>query len=172
MQSKPQSTPTMNSTAANNNRISTVILWIVFVTYLLVLFYLLFLAETMGRGSVGREYHYNLVPFQEIRRYWNILGKYEIGCTIWKISVMNLFGNILAFMPLGYFLPKLISKCKNGFLTVLVCMEVSLCVELLQLALKLGCCDIDDLLLNTFGGLLGYLVYLLIHAISIKSAKK
>ena len=37
--------------------------------------------------------------------------------------------------------------------------ELSLLVELLQLVFKVGSFDVDDLLLNTIGGLLGYLVY-------------
>ena len=44
-------------------------------------------------------------------------------------------------------------------MTVLYSFELSLLVELLQLVFKVGSFDVDDLLLNTIGGLLGYLVY-------------
>ena len=45
------------------------------------------------------EYHYNLVPFQEIQRFWNyrdMLG--------W-VAYANLFGNVIIFIPFGFFMP-------------------------------------------------------------------
>ena len=73
--------------------------------------------------------------------------------------VLNIWGNIIAFMPFGSFLPIYSKRCRNVWMTVLYSFELSLLVELLQLVFKVGSFDVDDLLLNTIGGLLGYLVY-------------
>lgn len=109
------------------------------------------------------EYRYNLQPFQEIRRfikYRDILG--------FKYFFINVFGNVLAFMPLGFFIPALGNLRKNGLLVILICFSLSLLVEVIQLVFKLGSFDVDDLLLNTLGGLLGYIVCLVLHKITEK----
>ena len=67
--------------------------------------------------------------------------------------------NLIAFMPFGSFLPIYSKRCRNVWMTVLYSFELSLLVELLQLVFKVGSFDVDDLFLNTIGGLLGYLVY-------------
>lgn len=130
---------------------------ILFLLYFCVLFYFLFFSEEMGRTFSERTYHYNLVPLKEIRRflhYWRTLGITAV--------FLNLAGNILAFMPFGSFLPMFSARCKKWRFTVLYSFELSLLVELLQLVFKVGSFDVDDLLLNTIGGMLGYLVYQMI----------
>ena len=76
----------------------------------------------------------------------------------WYLFFWNVIGNICVFVPFGVFLPKLFVKCKNIFLTILFSFEVSLCVEIVQLVTKVGSFDVDDLLLNTLGGLVGFLL--------------
>ena len=124
-----------------------------FVLYLIILAYFLFFSERYGRGS-DHTYHYNLTPFREIRRYFqyrHILG--------WEYFVVNIYGNVLAFMPFGFFLP-VVSKANRGFFNVaLYSFEFSLGVELVQLAFQVGSFDVDDLIMNTAGGILGYLFY-------------
>lgn len=131
---------------------------VLFIVYLILLFYFLFFSEAMGRTEAVPQYRYNLTLFREIKRFFiyrDILG--------WKAFFLNVFGNVLAFMPFGFLIPKLVSRCKNVFLTTLFSFELSLCVELLQLFFRLGSFDVDDLLLNTIGGFLGYLVYFVIE---------
>lgn len=122
---------------------------------MVLLIYLLFFAESMGRTQ-DKGYQYNLVPFQEIKRYvrhWDVLG--------WRIAGMNLFGNVLAFMPFGFFMPKLAEKKKNVFFIILYSFELSLLVEVLQIAFKLGSFDVDDIILNTLGGFIGYIIFMI-----------
>ena len=67
---------------------------VLFTVYFAVLFYFLFFSEKMGRTYSERAYHYNLVPLKEIMRfirYRKVLGIYAV--------VLNLVGNIIAFMP-------------------------------------------------------------------------
>ncbi len=127
---------------------------LLFIAYLAVLFYFLFFAETMGRTVTEREYHYNLMPLKEIKRFWT----YRHSLGFWSVC-LNLFGNVAAFLPFGMFLPRLYPKCRKFFLTALFSFELSLCVELIQLVGKVGSFDVDDILLNTLGGAFGYLCY-------------
>ena len=129
---------------------------ILFLVYLAVLFYLLFFSVFAGRSEVYEEYHYNIIPFEEIRRY---LGLSKAGGTF--VRFINIEGNILAFLPFGFFLPLLWEKCRRAFLTVLLTACFSFCVELLQLITRVGSFDIDDVILNTLGGAIGFLLYLL-----------
>ena len=127
---------------------------IIFVIYIIALFYFLFFAESMGRTTRGDEYHYNLQPLFEIKRIWrssHILGM--------KYVILNFAGNVIAFIPFGYLLPKMVKKKPRLFHTVLFSFEFSLLVELTQLISRTGSFDVDDLILNTFGGLIGYILY-------------
>ena len=74
---------------------------------------------------------------------------------------MNLAGNVVSFIPFGLFLPLLAHRCRRfGYVTMLS-FDFSLMVELIQLISKVGSFDVDDLLLNTIGGALGYICFLL-----------
>lgn len=127
---------------------------LLFVIYLAMLCYFLFFAESLGRTFSERTYHYNLELFKEIRRFW--LHRSSLG--MWSVG-LNLIGNVAAFLPMGAFLPMLSGKCQRLIPTMLVCFEFSLFVECVQLIGKVGSFDVDDILLNTLGGILGYLIY-------------
>ncbi len=136
---------------------------ILFFCYFVILFYFLFFSEKMGRTFSERAYHYNLVPLKEISRFIrcrNVLGMNAV--------LLNLAGNVAAFIPFGVFLPMFYARCRNLFFTVWYSFELSLFVELLQLISKVGSFDVDDLLLNTIGGILGFLLYFL----AVRSGRK
>ena len=112
----------------------------------------------MGRTTRGDEYHYNLQPLFEIKRIWrssHILGM--------KYVILNFAGNVIAFIPFGYLLPKMVKKKPRLFHTVLFSFEFSLLVELTQLISRTGSFDVDDILLNTVGGILGYVCFYVIQ---------
>jgi glycopeptide antibiotics resistance protein len=127
--------------------------WFLFILYLFFLFYFLFFSEKMGRLT-GEQYRYNLVPFREIRRF--IKYREIVG---WKAFFVNIIGNIIAFVPFGMLVPRLSGRMKHWYLVTLLALEFSFAVEVVQLVLKLGCFDVDDLILNTVGGLIGYVIY-------------
>lgn len=127
---------------------------IFFVCYLLALTYFLFFAEEYGRTVTNREYSYNLVPLLEIRRFW--LNRESIG---YFAVFLNLAGNVLAFVPFGFFLPMLNRHTRGLFRMALFTFEFSLLVETIQLVSKVGSFDVDDLMLNTLGGILGYVIF-------------
>ena len=128
---------------------------VLFVLYLVLLTYFLFFAEEMGRSPDARaEYSYNLTLFKEIRRF--ILYRDILG---WRAVFLNIFGNVLAFMPFGFFLPVIWERTRHWYVTVILSFSMSLFVETMQLVEKVGSFDVDDLLLNTLGGLLGFICY-------------
>ena len=71
---------------------------ILFILYIAFLVYFLIFSERYGREPGSGSYQYNLVPFQEIRRFWEYRG--QLG---FLASFTNLFGNVLIFIPFGFF---------------------------------------------------------------------
>lgn len=131
---------------------------ILFVVYIMFLLYFLIFSDWYGRSGVMDDYHYNLTPFREMKRFW----EYREKLGIW--SAINLVGNIVIFIPFGFFEP-LASRNRNFVGTVLDGFLVSLLVEVFQLISKVGRFDIDDLLLNAFGVVIGYLIFLVCNVI-------
>ena len=130
--------------------------WILFVMYILLLIYFLFLSEEYGRKDFAlREYRYNLTPFQEIKRFW--IYRKKVG---YFAAFLNLAGNVIGFVPFGFFLPIISYRFRNVFLTGILGFSLSLLVEGVQLIGKVGCFDVDDLILNTLGAVTGYVIFL------------
>ncbi|MDE7298327.1 MAG: VanZ family protein [Lachnospiraceae bacterium] len=126
---------------------------LLFIIYLFVLLYLLFFSERYGRTDNTREYSYNLVLFREIRRFYQY--REQMGM---KVVLINLVGNVAAFVPFGFFLPELWDGMSRLWKVLFATLGFSLLVETIQLVYKVGTFDVDDLLLNTIGGVLGYLL--------------
>ncbi len=128
---------------------------VLFALYLAILIYFLFFADGF-RGKIADAYHYNFRPFREIMRY--ITYCRTIG---FARVFINLAGNVIAFMPFGFFVPHLSRRKLNFWTVTLLALEFSVIVEVLQLFTKVGCCDIDDVILNTLGGMLGYACFVI-----------
>lgn len=105
-------------------------------------------------------YQYNLTPFKEIMRF--IRYRHVVG---FQAFLINVFGNIIAFMPMGFFLPAVSGEKINGIQIILLSFLFSLSVETVQLLTKLGCFDVDDMILNTLGSFLGYLLNRFYHLV-------
>ena len=102
--------------------------------------------------------HLSLTPLHTIRLFINVLvGDYGEG--VRRSAIVNLFGNVLMFFPLG-FLPPLLWKPFQKFWKMLLWGGLIIIgVELIQLFALVGNCDVDDLLLNLVGIALGYGLY-------------
>ena len=123
--------------------------------YLCVIIYFVLFSDTLGRTVGYSDYHYNLTPFQEIQRF--IVYREAVSLPIF---VLNILGNLLIFAPIGFLLP-LIRMKKTGPIRILFYAALlSLCIELMQLVTRVGVFDVDDLILNTMGSLIGYLIFL------------
>ena len=126
-----------------------------FLLYVLLLVYFLFFFEEYGRvAAEERVYRYNLIPFLEIRRFW--IYREQLGV----LAVFsNIFGNVIGFIPYGFILPVILDRMRSGWLIILAGFGLSVTVEVIQLITKVGCFDVDDMILNTAGAALGYLLF-------------
>lgn len=137
--------------------------WVLFILYLCFLAYFMFFSESFGRTDTSRGYQYNLVPFKEISRYFRYYD--VIGPLLFLI---NIVGNVAAFLPFGFFLPIISRRSKKWYNTVMLGFGFSLMLETLQLIFMVGSFDVDDMLLNTLGAAGGYLTYRLIQWMRVK----
>ncbi|MBN2414511.1 VanZ family protein [bacterium] len=142
----------------------TVMVFLVFVAYAASLIYITLIKGTTlhrivqnlneGRAPLRAV---NLVPFQTIRDYIHYSS--DMPILRW---FSNLAGNLFIFVPLGLYLP-VVFKVKRKLFSVLPAVfVVSLSLEALQYLFGTGSTDIDDLLLNTLGGILGFGLFSLI----------
>ena len=148
---------------AKKTRINRIVGRILLVAYFALLIFFVFFSDELGRktGTIVRRM--NTHPFHEIRRFWAM--RYTYG---WKTTLMNLGGNILIFAPLGFLIP-MSSKNKvtrNFFVVTLISIMFSGAIEVVQILTKVGAFDIDDIILNTAGAILGYIVYAIAKAIN------
>jgi len=111
-----------------------------------------------GRShAIHGELSYNIVPFKTIRQYLIYRGHFNFN--IWFI---NIFGNIGVFAPFGLLLPLLFVKLRS-FVRLLCGFVLSLfMLELLQMLTETGTFDVDDIILNSIGAILGFACYKLL----------
>ncbi len=135
---------------------------VLFAAYLVLLVYLLFFAERYGRGAdAGR--HINLAPLREIRRFLNnrdTLGE--------RAVFLNVYGNVLLFVPFGAILPVLHRRFRKFPVTLVCGILLSVIVEIIQYISCRGSFDVDDVLLNTLGCTAGYAVFSLIRYFAMR----
>ena len=125
------------------------LLYLVFILYVLCLYYIVTYQDS-GYGGV------NLTPFKEIFRY-------TIGS---RKFFRNIIGNIVLFIPYGYFAAYFPHNKKMATVTFLTLL-VSFSIEAIQY--KIGrVFDIDDIILNTLGGVIGYLIFIVLDSVKNK----
>ena len=93
----------------------------------------------------------NPVPFVHLLDYDNV----------WDI-VWNTFGNVAMFIPTGIMLPIIYRRLNSLWKAAAAGALISLCIEILQLPFPSRASDIDDLIGNTIGVVVGYGIYHLI----------
>lgn len=106
----------------------------------------------------------NFIPMKSIS---NFLFKSQN----FRISMRNILGNIIAFVPLGFLLPLTFDKISKFRFIILSSFLISLVFEVIQLLTAIGDFDIDDIILNVLGTLCGYLIYLLFNNLRQKCYK-
>ena len=112
-----------------------------FIIYILCLFQVVTFQDINSFGSN------NFIPFREITRY-------TFGS---RLFIKNIIGNMLMFIPYGFFVAyySKIDDWKHSFCLVLI---ASLVIESTQLAIG-RVFDVDDIILNVVGGMVGYFMY-------------
>lgn len=132
---------------SNRKKINAAV-WIAFIAYAACLGDLLFFIPYRHTPNPT---NHNFIPFKTIRMY--ILYYRYFYFDIW---FFNLFGNILMFMPYGWFLPFIFQRLRKGWKTGVLSFSTSAVAETIQGFFHVGGFDVDDILLNTFGGMMGY----------------
>ena len=143
-----------------DQKVIRICLWTAFAVYVFALLNILFLSRS-GRFPYGSfleyvKYSVNLIPLKTV---WEYVQEYMLeGAWILSIAIRNIAGNFVLFFPMGMLLPCLFPKTLKFRRTVLISFCTVLCVELIQLFLRRGIFDVDDLILNVSGWLLGFAV--------------
>ena len=93
----------------------------------------------------------NFTLFKTIKMYINY--SYKLN------SFENLVGNVVVFVPFGFLLPYIQEKSRKLPVLVLNAFLFVLGIEVFQLFSAFGAFDVDDILLNCFGAVLGWILY-------------
>lgn len=95
----------------------------------------------------------NIIPFKNTYEYITRFDHYNLD-----IIINNTLGSVLIFLPLGIFLPLLFKKYSRLSKVIVASFVISFSIEFLQLVLKVGRFDIEDVILNTVGSMVGFLL--------------
>ena len=141
------------------NKIINIMFWGIFTFYLILMLDLLFLRVGMDTNSI------NLIPFKSITEGINVYDGFR-----YRLADVQVWANVLIFIPAGIYF--MVLKKKNSVLkTFLMVFLVSLGVEIIQYLFRIGASDIDDIILNCLGGIIGILIYCLLAKL-FKSKEK
>ena len=125
---------------------------LIFILYMFLLFELV-------TSTDFESYSNNVIPLKEILRY-NYTS---------KLFYKNVLGNMLLFVPFGYFVNYILKNRKFIIGTTLT-LITSLSIELIQMNIGRSF-DIDDIILNIIGGIAGYTIYVVLYNIKEKLPK-
>ena len=154
-------------------QIRQLILFSVFFVYVMVFAYLVFFSR-----QASQEYLVHIAPFADLQNAISAdYGLFDFLVTLFREGVQSAFShvyvvkfeditqvymNIMLYVPMGYLLPYVFEFFRSGsrLRPVIACFLISFITENLQLIFRLGFYDIDDLMANTFGGLIGVLFFI------------
>ncbi len=117
------------------------LLMLSFVIYIVCLFQVVTFQDVAWSGN-------NFIPFKEMTRY-------SFGS---RLFFKNVLGNMIMFMPYGFFSAYYLKLDKKRVAFFLIAL-VSVSIELTQMAIG-RVFDVDDIILNIIGGMLGYFIYI------------
>lgn len=134
------------------------LLWLAFLGYLVIVIF-----ATMLRWDGFFHREWNLHLFRAWREAWN-----NFSTKNWA----NVLLNIAMFAPLGFLLPLMGKKFRKWYVTIPTGFAASLAIELLQLAMGRGICDVDDLFCNALGAAMGYFAIMAILSLFNEKGKR
>ena len=126
---------------------------LIFAIYILCLFQVVTFQDDASWASN------NFIPFKEILRY-------KITS---RLFIKNVLGNMIMFLPFGFFTSYYL-KSERKTLPIILTIIASISIEIVQLLIG-RVFDVDDIILNIFGGLIGYYMYAIIREVSNKFPK-
>ncbi len=143
-------------------------LWILFVLYIMLLITVLLFKYGFRMSlellkETDRPLRGNYIPFKTITLYCRTSSI--------DITIRELLGNVIAFAPMGFLLPLLFNRIKGVVKVSVISFTISLFFELIQLITNLGIFDVDDMILNTIGSIIGFMVYKAIISLVVKKTE-
>ncbi|MHB1418381.1 MAG: VanZ family protein [Bacillota bacterium] len=102
--------------------------------------------------SLYIRYSVNIIPFKTIHGY--LFNSPSV-----QVTLTNIAGNVIAFIPLGFLAPIVYKQIKSCRSIIIIIASTSVALEFTQFLLKVGSADIDDVILNLAGGLIGYFIF-------------
>lgn len=158
------------------NKVSNILREVVL--FLFLIYFLLLLSLTVFKGF-GIEYYnqfdsymykskgilgiINIIPFKDTIE--TLIG----GQVPIQMPLRNIFGNVLLFVPLGFIIPILFNKYDKLSKILTLGFVSSLSIECVQLFVGYNICDVDDLIFNTTGAVLGLLCYRIFKKLLLKT---
>lgn len=149
-----------------NNKPMKISLWLFFIMYIILLITLTMFDKSWGRNGIvfinwSNELFnnyiktsFNLIPFHTITNYIKMFNSLYSTQTV----LFNLIGNFVALMPMAFFLRLLFNKQNNFKTFIITILLIVIGIELFQFLTLSGSCDIDDIILNTSGALIIYII--------------
>ncbi|MFJ8520715.1 VanZ family protein [Lysinibacillus xylanilyticus] len=93
----------------------------------------------------------NLVPFRTINIYTSDINS--------GIPFINILGNIIPFIPMGFIIPMAFSSLRSFMKTMITCLLLICSIETLQLIFYVGSFDVDDIILNQISCIIGFILF-------------
>ena len=136
-------------------------LWHAYLLFLLLFVIIKFNGNIYNLIDRIKQIHYNrslgywnvnLVPFRSIAPYIKEIHS--------NYAFMNIIGNIVSYIPLGFLMPLTFRKYRSFWKVSLRSFVIIIIVESLQFLLLLGYFDVDDIMLNMLSAILGFLFFM------------
>jgi len=133
---------------------------LIFVFFIGVIVVIIWATILIGGVELGTQEHFlNLIPFKQI------FNGYDMR---FEKMIAQVLSNVIMFIPVGILFPIVFRKNRAIKNTMICCIGFSAFIEIVQYFIGRSA-DIDDLILNAVGGLLGYLIYKIIFRAFPKS---
>ena len=137
----------------NKRRMFTILHSIAFIIYLINLVYQLFLNPALRYANAMSGV--NISPLKTIFLYYNAYTRHTLPI---KNIILNMIGNVMLFMPFGYFVYVLFKPMRSFLPYFFFFLFMIIGVECIQYIWKVGSADIDDIILNMSGILILYII--------------
>lgn len=125
------------------------IAYILFVIYIVFICWVVLFKMATSIEDIPHLRGINLVPF-----------KY-IGNADWLL--LEAIYNVLAFIPAGFFFSLFLSNRSKSALGIVAVFLFSLIIEIIQWVFQIGASDVTDLICNTLGGVIGWIVFIIVR---------
>ena len=119
---------------------------------------ILYVTIFIGGINFNSNYHLiNIVPFKFM------METYEMG---YRAMISQVISNMIMFVPIGLLLPIVFKKCKEFKFTALYVFLFTFSIEFIQYFIGRSC-DVDDIIMNFLGGVVGYGIYIVFRQYKI-----